>query len=203
MEKLIYASMPDPDSASRAVAALMDRGVQSEDISVFAKAFPGNPDAADDVRVTAEEGFTVTTPADTLEGAKRGGAIGLGVGVLAALAATAVPGLGIVLGGGALAMALASVAATGVAGAVAGGVAGSLIDQGVDDDAARSYATVVENGGALIAVDAPSGDVTETEVTEILLKYGAVPNGILALMPRDGTYPSSESHTAVYQKISG
>jgi len=185
------------------VAALMDRGVLAEDISVFAKAFPGNPNAAEDVRVTAEEGFTTTTPADTLEGAKKGGAIGLGVGVLAALAATVVPGLGIVLGGGALAMALASVAATGVAGAVAGGVAGYLIDQGVDDDSAKSYASLIEGGGALVAVDAPSGNVTEAEITEVLLKYGAIPNGVLSLMPRDGFYPSSESHTAVYQKISG
>ena len=77
---------------------------------------PGDTDAA------AKHGISTTTPEDAGEGAVKGTGIGLGVGILASLAALTVPGVGLVLGGGALAAALGATALTAGAGAIAGGV---------------------------------------------------------------------------------
>ena len=96
------------------------------------------------------------------------------MGVLAGIAALAVPGVGWIIGGGALATAIAGMIGTTVAGAIAGGVTGYLKDQGVPHEVAAHYGTAVENGGAILAVHAPSGNVDPTTIQHILQKYGAV-----------------------------
>jgi hypothetical protein len=126
---------------------------------------------------TAKHGITTTSSADAGAGAVKGTEIGAGVGVLAALASLFIPGVGIVIGGGALAIAIAGVVGSTGAGAAAGALFGFLRDQGMTEPIAREYGDRIVNGGALIAVQAPSGNVSEQEIRQIVAKYGAVSLG--------------------------
>ena len=120
----------------------------------------------------AKHGISTTTPEDAGEGAVKGTGIGLAVGAVAALASLLVPGVGLVLGGGALASALGGTALAAGAGAIAGGATGYLKDQGVPSDMAQQYHSTVENGGALLSVNTPSGNATEADVQSVIAKYG-------------------------------
>ena len=95
----------------------------------------------------------------------------LPLGTLAALAAVFIPGVGLVLGGGTLALAISGVAGSTAAGAVAGGVTGFLKDQGVPEDAIQGFNKVLIDGGAMVTVT-PIEEKTETATIEsILTKY--------------------------------
>ena len=136
----------------------------------------GGPDSAvsqGDTATAAKRGISTTTPEDAGEGAVKGTGIGLGVGILASLAALTIPGIGLVLGGGALAAALGATALTAGAGAIAGGATGFLKDQGVPHEAADRYHGMVAGGGAVLSVNIPSGDVDQATAEAILSKYGA------------------------------
>jgi hypothetical protein len=122
----------------------------------------------------AKEGISITTPADAGAGAAKGAAWGLGLGVLAGLASIAVPGVGIVIGGGALATAIAGALGATVAGAAAGGVVGYLREQGMPQYIASDYESGLRQGAAMMAVTIPSNDVDSDEASSILRKYGAV-----------------------------
>jgi hypothetical protein len=128
---------------------------------------------ADKTEKEAKYGISTTTPGDAAAGAAKGAGIGLGLGALAALASLMVPGVGLVIGGGALATALAGAAGATAAGAVAGGVHGYLKDQGVPDHIAADYNRSIENGGAVMSINISNSEVTESEVRQILNKYGA------------------------------
>ena len=136
----------------------------------------GGPDSAanqGDVATAAKHGISTTTPEDAGEGAVKGTGIGLGVGILASLAALTIPGVGLVLGGGALAAALGATALTAGAGAIAGGATGYLKDQGIPADAAEHYHGTVSGGGAVLSINIPSGDVDQATDESVLSKYGA------------------------------
>ena len=120
----------------------------------------------------AKHGISTTTPEDAGEGAVKGTGVGLAVGAIAALASLIVPGVGLVLGGGALATALGGAALAAGAGAVAGGVTGYLKDQGVPADVAEHYHGTVQGGGAVLSINTPSGNVDQTEIQSVLTKYG-------------------------------
>jgi len=126
-----------------------------------------------DVEGAAKYGISTTTGADAGAGALKGTAWGAGIGAIAAIASLAVPGFGLVTGGGALAAAIGGLVASTGAGAIAGAVTGYLKDQGVDEHVATHYENAVTNGGALLAVTLPSGNVTEFEAQTVLEKYGA------------------------------
>ncbi len=136
----------------------------------------GGPDSAasqGDAATAAKHGISTTTPEDAGEGAVKGTGIGLGVGILASLAALTIPGVGLVLGGGALAAALGATALTAGAGAIAGGATGYLKDQGIPHEAAERYHGTVAGGGAFLSVNIPSGDVDQATAEAVLSKYGA------------------------------
>jgi len=131
MRQNVYAVFPTVESAHSAVGALLDHGAQAVDVSLIIREpyidqYDGHIETANDVKDSAEHGISTTTGADAASGAAKGSAIGLGVGAAAALAALLVPGIGLVIGGGALATAIAGAAGTTAAGAIAGGVAGFL-----------------------------------------------------------------------------
>lgn len=121
----------------------------------------------------AKHGFSTTTAGDAEVGAAKGAGWGLGIGILGIIASLAVPGVGWVAGGGALATAIGGAIGTTVAGAIAGGVTGYLKDQGVPAQVAADYSKNVENGGALLAVNVPSGNVDVGTAEQVLNKYGA------------------------------
>ena len=130
-------------------------------------------DDAEDTENAAKHGISTTTPEDAGAGAVKGAGWGLGIGAVAALAALFLPGIGLVVGGGALAIALGGVAAATGAGAAAGAVTGYLKDQGVEHHVAEAYGSSISAGGALLAVMVPSGDCSREEAMEVLTKYGA------------------------------
>jgi len=105
-------------------------------------------------------------------GAIKGAAVGLSVGAFALALSLLIPGFGIVMGGGALATALAGMVGTIGAGAVAGAVVGYLKDQGVPEEAITVYRNTFDKGGAILAVAVPT-EFNRADIEAILAKYGA------------------------------
>jgi hypothetical protein len=176
----MYASFVDASAAESAAGALLDHGATSADISIVAneaynsiRAVRANADAID-AETDAKSGISTTTSGDVAVGAVKGAAIGLGVGAAAVLASVFIPGVGLILGGGALATALAGGAATMLAGTAAGGVVGYLVDQGVPREFASHYSDDFLRGGAILAIAIPTGTMTTGEVEAMLVKYGAM-----------------------------
>jgi hypothetical protein len=104
------------------------------------------------------------------EGAKAG-AIGGGVvgglfGLLAGVGALAIPGIGPLVAGGALASTLAGAGL----GAAAGGLLGALMGMGIPEEEARFYEDGLHTGGILLTVDAGS---READAEQILIVAGA------------------------------
>ena len=165
MAETVFAGFTDASRAEQAAGALLDRGARPEDISVLV----GNAERTSQ----SADGITTTTTTDVAVGAAKGAGIGAGLGVLAALATLFIPGVGLVVGAGALATALAAGAGAAVGGAIAGGVAGLLIDQGISAEHANQYQRIVTGGGAMISLFLPSGDLARSDVDDVLAKYGA------------------------------
>ncbi len=138
----------------------------------------------------AKQGISTTTAADAGHAAITGGAVGLGVGAIAAVASLLIPGFGLVVGAGALATAIGGMVATTGAGAVVGGVTGFLKDQGVEEHVAQRYGETVTGGGAILAVNVPSNDIDEAKARELLEKYGASNVNTYALAENTKPYMS-------------
>ncbi len=132
----------------------------------------GTADTPLNVETVGKEGLTTTTPQDAAAGAAVGSGVGLVAGLLAAAAALAIPGVGFVLAGGALAAALGGAAATAAAGAVAGGAVGYLRDMGMPEHAAQHVADRVHEGDYLVTVVADAAQYDE--IKQLLIKYNAV-----------------------------
>ncbi len=172
MRTNIYASFREPSHAHSAVGAMLDHGAKVEDISlVLPSGYQDSDRTAADELEAAERGITVTTGDDAAAGAAKGAGIGLGVGAIAALVSVLVPGVGLVLGGGALATALAGTAATTAAGAIAGGVTGYLKDQGVPEEQATKFSGHIERGGAIVSISVPSGEMDYNTAQALFAKY--------------------------------
>ncbi len=182
--KNTYATFADPKNAEQAVGALLDHGIRAEHLSIIfpeGYTYPSyhpnhkvdNDEVPDEDRseAMAKSGITTTTMADAEIGAAKGAGIGLAAGTLAALAAVLIPGVGLVIGGGALALALGGVAGATAAGAVAGGVTGYLKDQGVSPSHTETYDAVLRAGGALVTVSPTNEKVDCDEICDILAKY--------------------------------
>lgn len=187
MQNTIYASFEDRDQAIKAAGALLDYGLKNEDLTIISKGTEskleengttvsseqGDGDDVKDAEGTAKKGISTTTSADAASGAAKGAGIGLAAGVIAGLASLMIPGVGLVIGGGALATALGGAALATGAGTLAGGVTGYLKDQGVPEDHIVAYDDVVSSGGAIVAVTLPSNEVGASEIRDVLNKYGA------------------------------
>jgi hypothetical protein len=131
--------------AERAIRDLQDKGIDESRIGVAMLDRDGQLDLAED-----------TT------GRILGGAVGLlaGVGVLA------IPGVGPIIAGGALASTLAG---AGI-GAAAGALIGALVTMGVPEDDARYFETGLRQGSVLVTATAGSRGA---EAREILRVSGA------------------------------
>lgn len=129
-------------------------------------------DTSDNVEAVGKEGITTTTPQDAAAGAAVGSGVGLVAGILLGAAALAVPGVGLVLAGGALATAMGAAAATAAAGAVAGGVTGYLRDMGMPEQAAQEAAARLHEGDYLLSIVADSARYDDLK--QLLIKYNAV-----------------------------
>ena len=112
--------------------------------------------------LSAAEG--VPLPAETASaGTLGGGILGGVVGLLAGVGALALPGVGPVIAGGALATSL-----TGAGlGAAAGGILGALIGLGIPEATARYFEEGLRRGSVLVTVDAG----TRLEAARDILRF--------------------------------
>ncbi len=172
----LYAAFIDNAAAERAAGALLDHGARQEDISLLANdktaAMHGSTEAAS-AEHSAKTGLSTTTPGDVAAGTMKGAVAGISIGAAAAIAALFIPGIGLVVGGGALAAALIGAGGTALAGAAAGSIAGLLKDQGVPEEMVAKYTGTFEEGGAILALAVPTGELDASEAESILAKYGA------------------------------
>lgn len=182
----IYYSFSQPENARRFVAAVLDHGATSEQVSVVAQegvAWNSDTDSPEmEIEKSAESGITTTTAGDAASGAVKGAGVGAGVGILASLAALLIPGVGLVVGGGALAIALAGAAGTVGAGAVAGGVFGYLRDQGMPNDVSEAFESDYRANHVIVGVNLDPEGLPINELSELADKYHAV--------RRSDTYPA-------------
>ncbi len=147
-----YLQRMDDFTAEGAPAPLVDTDSEPASDPWYAPAvIPEYPDA----HAPSTLGISTTTSADAAAGAAKGAGIGLGFGALAALSCMVIPGVGLIVGGGMLATAIACAAGTTAAGAVAGGIHGFLVDQGVPNEAIESYCEAYHAGDTIVAVTVP------------------------------------------------
>lgn len=99
-------------------------------------------------------------------GALAGGTVGGFIGLLQALAALSVPGIGPILAGGAVATILMNTLAGGAIGAAAGGLVGALAGLGIPEERAQIYNDRLSQGHYLLIVE---GSVYEVERAEEIL----------------------------------
>lgn len=159
------------DDAERAAAALMDHGVDQEEISLVTRG--EEPVLRDDGKPSTapQEPITTTTAADAGAGAAAGVGVGAAVGLLAGAASLFVPGFGLVMAAGPLAWAIGGAVGTAAAGAAAGGVLGALRDMGADDQAVSDYEDAIRQGSTFLS--ARSDELSAADMRQILLKYNA------------------------------
>jgi hypothetical protein len=158
------------DLANQACGALLDHGVKGGAIRlVVDRAY--SEAGAETHDLAARSGVSLTTTADAGAGAIKGAGLGLLFGALGTVISLTIPGFGIVVGGGALATALAATGGSMAAGAAAGAVVGLLVDQGVPRDIAMQYRDTVSRGGAVLAVRIDD-DMDAGLVEGALDKYG-------------------------------
>jgi hypothetical protein len=150
----------DRTSAEGAVAVLRERGFRMEDISLLLPQNMGSKDLGTEKATKAPEGVAV--------GAGAGAAIGGTLGMLAAIGAIAIPGLGPLIAAGPI---VAALAGAGAGGAV-GGVTGALVGMGIPEYEAKRYEGRVAKGGVLLSVHCDNSEWTG-RAKDILEQTGA------------------------------
>ncbi|MBW4431682.1 MAG: general stress protein [Pelatocladus maniniholoensis HA4357-MV3] len=151
--------------AEAALMELRDSGFPMNQVSLIAKDSGDRlPNVNTGVGVN-QNNVAAQTKAD--EGAKAGAATGgvlggLG-GLLVGLGALAIPGVGPVIAGGAIATALATTVAGGAIGAAAGGLTGGLVGLGIPENRARLYSDRFNRGDYLVIVDGTDEQIHRAE----------------------------------------
>jgi hypothetical protein len=146
--RMVTAVFPDNASLERAYEAALAHGYEKDDLNVV---------MSDDTRrrlVEHEPDVDLALTRKAAEGGELGGPTGLHVAVgipviAAAVAALAVPGLGLVAAGP-LAAALTGAGAAGLA----AGLMGLLADWGVPKERLQEYEKAIQDGGILVGLKA-------------------------------------------------
>ena len=147
-------------------AALRAAGFRPEDVGVALRDRTAQGELVEETGTKAAEGAA----AGVLGGGLLGGLVGLLVGV----GALALPGLGPVVAGGALASAFGLAGGTAVAGAgigaAAGGLVGALVGMGIPEEEAQYFERGFRAGGVLVTVHARG---RAPEALRLLERHGA------------------------------
>jgi len=149
---MITALFNDRESAEHAFNSVTSRGYHKDEVNLVMsdatrqKHFQENPITYNEMGSKAADGAGI------------GGAIGGTIGAIAAVVATvgttlAVPGLGIIFYG----PAVAALAGLG-AGSLTGGVVGALIGLGIPEERVRHYQSGIDEGGILMGVKPKSDE---------------------------------------------
>jgi uncharacterized protein (TIGR02271 family) len=132
----------DQPAAEAAIRRLLAAGFTEQQIGVAVR---------DRERQQALTESTGTQAAEeATKGAVGGGVVGGVIGLLAGVGALAIPGVGPIIAGGALASTLAG---AGI-GAAAGGLIGALVGMGVPEEEAKHFERGFQQGGILVTVQA-------------------------------------------------
>ena len=154
------------EAAVAAINDLKDAGFRPDDVGVAMRDRTEQGDLAEETGTKAAEGATA--------GALGGGLLGGLVGFLVGVGALAIPGIGPVVAGGALATAFGLGGGTAVAGAgigaAAGGITGALVGMGIPDAEAKHFEAGFQAGGVLVTVNAGARAM---EALAILERHGA------------------------------
>ena len=132
----------DQFAAERGIAALQAAGFSEHQIGVAMRDKQQQKDLTEGTGTQAAEGAA--------KGAVGGGVLGGLVGLLTGVGALAIPGIGPIIAGGALASTLAG---AGI-GAAAGGLIGALVGMGVPEEDAKHFERGFQQGRVLITVEA-------------------------------------------------
>src|SRR5512141_1686487 len=163
--RVVVALFRHSAAAENAIRALQDAGFPRDAIGVAVR------DRTAQGRLAAETDSKAAEGAAT--GALSGGALGGLVGLLVGIGALAIPGLGPVIAGGALASTLGVAGGTAVAGAgigaATGGILGALVGMGIPDEEAQHFDRGFREGGTLVTLEAAG---REMEAREILGRFG-------------------------------
>ncbi len=144
--------------AERAIQRLKQEGFSEKQIGVALRDRGQQKELIEGTGTQAAEGAAT--------GAIGGGVLGGVIGLLAGVGALAIPGVGPIIAGGALASTLAG---AGI-GAAAGGLLGALMGMGIPEEDARHFDEGFKAGGTLVTVNAEG---REAEARECLLESGA------------------------------
>lgn len=165
---------PHRRDAEAALTELRDAGFNMDDVSIVGK----NLDSDHPIAGVETRNRATGNKADdgAKAGAATGGALGGLGGLLVGLGALAIPGIGPVIAGGALATALATTAAGGAIGAAAGGLTGALVGLGIPEEEALRYNDRVNRGDYLVMVDGTDDEIHRAQA--ILSRHGIQEWGI-------------------------
>jgi hypothetical protein len=157
---LAIGSLKTRDRLKDLLAQLRAAGFSETAISVAAADHEPGTDPADEPPRKGSDRLR-----DLSIGAASGGVL---LGTLAGLASLAIPGLGVLLVGGPLAVALADA----IAGGAVGAVAGALVGMRIPDHQAKQYEEDLRHGAAIVSVHAQSEKELESAM-QILADAGA------------------------------
>jgi hypothetical protein len=143
----------DPSAAEQGLRRFRDSGYEGERLGVVTRDREEARELAEDTGAKAASGAAA--------GAVTGGVLGGIAGLLVGIGALAIPGIGPVMAGGALASAFGLGGGTAVAGAGigagVGGIVGALTKLGFDKDEAEYYDKGVREGRTLVTVHDDDG----------------------------------------------
>lgn len=166
----IIGIFKDRFEAESAIDELEDLGYNPKDVSVVIK---------EGLKVSEVSGSKGGSAAEgAVSGAATGGVLGGLAGLLIGIGVLAIPGIGGLLVGGpiAVALGLTGAAATTISGAttgaLAGGLVGGLIGLGVPEETARVYDQKVREGAVLLAVPSSTTE-GEEEIRKVFNDYKA------------------------------
>ena len=160
----------DREAAVAAIDDLKAAGFAPDDVGIAMRDKGQQGDLAEETGAKAAGGAAA--------GAVGGGLVGGALGLLVGLGALAIPGIGPVIAGGALATAFGLGGGTAVAGAgigaAAGGLVGALVGMGIPEAEAKHFEEGFQAGGVLVTVN---GGDRAADALAVLERHGADTGG--------------------------
>jgi len=142
-----------------ALIELQSTGFPMNKVSVVGENLDSNEIAGASAGKGTDEKVGGGAKAGATAGVVTGGLIGL----LGSIGALAIPGVGPVMAGGALATLLADTAVGGAIGAATGGLLGGLVGLGVPEEKAKAYNDRVSRGEYLVVVEGTDADLATAQ----------------------------------------
>ncbi len=142
-----------------ALMELQSTGFPMNKVSVVGESLNGNEIGGASTAKSTDEKAGGGAKAGATAGVVTGGLIGL----LGSIGALAIPGVGPIMAGGAIATLLADTVVGGAIGAAAGGLVGGLIGLGVPEDKAKVYSDRVSRGEYLVFVEGTDAELATAE----------------------------------------